>query len=454
MKTTLALALFTLSVSAFASYDQAPPSFRYKDSEAVYVDFSEATYDMVYDVAQKTVKVESTIHFTMPKAGLPIFDTSADVSEIMVDGKVLPGASINDPDMMSAFRIVNQRIEAGEHVLKTKSTISTNVVFSEQGVASGLWMSDLNDRRYLEQYLPANMEYDQYTMRFNVTILGAEGKPHVLKSNGTVSELGENHFEVVTPAFYTGSSVFFHLFPVKNPFNNVQFYFSSVDGRQIPVDIYTIYDANEFVTATKTILTELEADYGAFPHEKVVIYGSSLSGGMEHSGATNTSLSALGHELFHSYHARGLMPANGNAGWMDEAIARWRDNKYPLLEAVPYRANRLAGHSPYLRMTNRMAYTEGSQFLSFVAFKMNANGLSLKAFLRDYFEEFKFQTVTTELFEEEMSEAARMDLSADFNQYIYGRGTSLKLFTPAVLEEDPMHPHYSADELLQMTWPQ
>ena len=60
-------------------------------------------------------------------------------------------------------------------------------------------------------------------------------------------------------------------------------------------------------------------------------------GGMEHCGATITSMSALAHEITHSWFARGVMPANGNAGWIDEGTARWRDRGYPTAKGFSVR---------------------------------------------------------------------------------------------------------------------
>jgi hypothetical protein len=277
---------------------------------------------------------------------------------------------------------------------------------------------------------------------------------HVLKANGKVTSTGNNSWEVVFPKFYSASSHFFHLFRDKSFVNNVQFYLKSIDGRMIPVDIYTSYDVQPFVTTATNTFNELEADYGPWPHDHLIVYGNAPSGGMEYSGATITGLSAVSHEMMHSYHARGLMPANGNAGWMDEAMARWRDNKYPLVEALSYTSTRLAGRSPYTRMTDRMAYTEGSAFLGWIGHRMNQKGLSMKAFLREYFQKYKYTTVTTELFARELSAAAGEDLSAEFNQYIYGRATptggSLKSMDSHA--EDPMHPKYTPKQLREMTW--
>lgn len=448
-------ALMTLGLTqvAMASYDQAPPNFSYKDGKAVFVDFKKAAYVITYDFTKKIVEVETTIKFNAAKAGYPIFDLVEEPLEVYLDRKYVATEPLRDPDQQTTVRIIDDKIEIGSHELKVLHRITTNVVFGAEGVASGFWMSDLNDRRYLEQYLPTNLEYDQYKMSVVVKILGAEGRPHALKANGQVAKLSENSFVVNYPDFYSASSVYFHLFLEKNNANNVQFYFSSIDGRLIPVDIYTIYNVQEFVDETKRVLTELESDYGAFPHNQLIIYGNAMSGGMEHSGATITSLRALGHELFHSYHARALMPANGNAGWMDEAIARWRDNKYPLTEKLTFQSTRLAGHSIWARMTDRMAYTEGSAFLSWVAFRMNQKGLSFKTFLKDYFQKYKFTTVTTPLFQAELTKASGLNLRADFNRYIYGKASTLKsLQFPEMIKENPYHPNLSREELLNLTW--
>ncbi len=441
---------FILS-GAFGALNHAPPAFSYKDARAVYVDFESADYAITYDAEAKTAVVESTVRFALPSEGYAIFDLVTQPLSVNVDGKATVATEVQDPDRASTFRVLDTRLPSGRHTLKVRHQLSTNVVFAEGAVASGFWMSDLNDRRYLEQYLPSNFEYDQYKMKISVEVLNSNVS-HVLKSNGVVTSTGNNRFEAVYPKFYSASSLYFHLFRENSFVNNVQFYLKSIDGRSIPVDIYTSYDAQPFVTTATAVFAELEADYGPWPHEHLIIYGNAPSGGMEYSGATITSLSALGHEMMHSYHARGLMPANGNAGWMDEAMARWRDNRYPLVEALTYQSTRLAGRTVYTRMTDRMAYTEGSAFIAWVGFRMNAKGLSMKTFLRDYFQKFKHTTVTTPLFQAELTEASGLDLAPDFDQYIYGKGTRRPLDNKSVEIEDPMHPHFSQEELRRMTW--
>ncbi len=453
MKINLVLSSLLLSFTTLASVTKAPPAFPHLDGLAVFSDFKKASYEITYDLETRTAKVESTIEFETLQLGRPLFDLVPNPKEVIVNGMPVRTETIKDPDQQTTLRVIDLKMPAGKHILKVRHEITTNVIFDERGVASGFWMSDLNDRRYLEQYLPSNLEFDQYKMKSRVRVINGDEALHTLKTNGKVTKITDNDFEVNYPHFYTASSMFFHLFPEKNSATNIQFYFNSIDGRQLPVDIYTLYTPEEFVSDTKKILSELEQDYGPFPHDQLIIYGNALSGGMEYSGATSTSLKALGHELFHSYHARALMPANGNAGWMDEAIARWRDNNYPLLEKLGYESTRLAGRSVWTRMTDRMAYTEGSAFLSWIAFRMDQKGLSFKNFLRDYFEQYKFTTVTTELFRDELSKASEMDLSPDFMKYIYGKSfTGLRgMLVSPVLQDDIYHRSYTREELLQLT---
>ena len=453
-KVTLFFATLALSLTAKAAYHQAPPNFSYQNGKAVFVDIKTSNVEITYNLETLKASVVSVIDFYVEEAGHPIIDLVPNPTRIQMNGLNTTSEEIKDPDQKTTLRVIQNQISRGHHQVKIEHEIKDNISLSYEGAAAAFWMSDLNDRRYLEQYLPANLEFDQFQMNLKVNITGGQGISHLLKANGTVTEVSENSFEIEFPSYYSASSFYFHIFPEKHSVANVQFYYPSIDGRLIPVDIYTNKGSRpieEFVVDTKKIMAELEDDYGPWPHEQLIIYGNSMSGGMEHSGATATSLSALGHELFHSYHARALMPANGNAGWMDEAIARFRDNKYPLLQSLSFSSTKLAGHSIWSRMTDRMAYTEGSAFLSWIAFRMNEKGMSFKAFLRDYFEKYKYQTVTTELFQKELTIASGLDLAKDFDQYIYGKGVVSTQKRMQHHEENPMHPRLTKEQLMDLT---
>src|SRR5690606_26284818 len=247
------------------------------------------------------------------------------------------------------------------------------------------------------------------------------------------------------PEVYTASSYFMHITPEGEiPVQTASY--KSIDGREVPVTVYTTQSTSRFMNATLEILAELERDYGPWPHAQVIIYGAG-SGGMEHCGATITSFSALGHELIHSYFARGIMPAHGNAGWVDEAIASWRDANYASYSSRSLSRTRMAAHSEYQRTTDRDAYTKGMRFIGYLNTKFN-NQESFKTFLRSFFQEQKFKPFKTEDFKAAIELFYNDDVSDEFNTYIYGKnGIDQDKSAPV---ENPFHPRLSPEQLLQL----
>src|SRR5690606_12751374 len=144
------------------------------------------------------------------------------------------------------------------------------------------------------------------------------------------------------------------------------FTYTSVDGREIPITVYSPWKSRTKRCKKETIrvMQELEADYGPWGHPSFVAYGTLPgTGGMEHAGATATSFGALDHEMLHSYFAKGVVPANGNSGWIDEAIASWRDKGYQRLPKPGFSGSNLGAHSPYKRNTDDRAYALGAKFM-------------------------------------------------------------------------------------------
>lgn len=461
---SLTLALF--APSAFAGIDQAPPNFPFRGDEAVFVDFQKAAYHIVYDFAAKTAVVHTEITFDAPSKGYPIFDLIPEPTQVKLDDRETDVGELADPDSASKFRVVRALVSAGSHRLTMTHSLTTNLLFRDTGVASAFWMSDLTDRRYLEQYLPTNFEFDQFPISMRVEVVNAGGLKHVLRANGAVTNVSDNVFEVEFPAYYTTSSMFYHL-SAKDAFPATNFTIKSVDGRDLPVEVYTNGNMNAFSNEVKRVIAELERDYGPFPHAKLIVYGAG-AGGMEYSGATMTSLTAVGHELFHSYNARAVMPAQGNSGWIDEAMSSWRDRNYAK-RAMAGGTTVMAGHSVWTRMTDDDAYGKGADFLAWIAGRVEKDGKDLKGFLRSYLTANLFRTTTTEGLREAMEAYSGYDLDADFAKYIYGKaksGTEPRGSTwgsGATLEacgrarqversviENPYHPRLTKEELLNL----
>jgi hypothetical protein len=404
---------------AASDLDASPPSFNLdlgnSKLRAVYIDIQKAEYHLEVQFEARKVLATSTLTFVTAERGAPMFDLVPSPSQVFLDGEAVEVSSVQDPDRRSRFRVALRQVEPGTHELRMTHSLTHNVEFDGEGVRMAFWMSDLSDRTYLEQYLPTNFEYDHMAMDLTLN-LASLPKPHVLYTNGEQTREGANRLRIQFPEGYTASSIYFHLTP-GGRFSELKGLFPSADGREIPIVIYTQdQDLTVYMEQTLRYLKELEGDYGPFPHPRLVIYGGGW-GGMEYCGATITELFALGHELTHSYFARGVMPTHGDSGWIDEAIASWRDAGYRRMGRPSFRSN-MGRQSPYKRDTDRRAYREGRDFVGFLDGLFNPLG-GMKPMLKKLKETYLFASITSEQFRNFLEEESNMNLQSEFDRYIY-----------------------------------
>lgn len=415
--------LFLLfSLNALAGIEQAPPSFHSEGQKLVWIDITRANYKITYNHQKETNEVTTTFFFVTKETGFPIFDLVSNPSEVLLNDKEVAHGFTSVPDNVSTVRFAKENVKAGLNKLVIKSKVEFGVKYEKKGVSSGFFILDLTDREFLEKYVPTNYEYDQYPMDFHVKVTGTD-RYHNIFANGEVEEISPYEFKISYPEYYTASSVYFHLMPLTK-FKRLYFSYYSTDGRKIPVVIYSTLWSHNYLMKKKTlkVLRELENDYGPYPHPQLVIYAYKLSGGMEYPGATMTSYISLGHELHHSYFAKGVLPANGNSGWMDEAIASWRDKGYQTADKPFYDSKNLGNHSIYTRKTDSDSYEYGRSFLAYLDLKLKNLGLAgLKDFLKDYFQSRKYTTVTTQDFIGDLENYAGKSFEEDFDQYIFGK---------------------------------
>lgn len=440
--------LIIFSNNLWASIENAPPSYSLKrgdGSKAVFIDIKNASYKINYDVDKLQTMVTSTITFEMPEEGRPIIDLVPLIRSAKIrDEKI--STNTFSPDNVSTLRYLDKLLEEGEYTVVIDHKLEKYLRYStyNKSVRSAFWMSDLSDRRFLEQFLPTSLEYDQYSMTFEVEVAGTNIN-HVIKTNGKMIESEDNKWKISYPDYFTSSSIFFHLFE-KGAYKENNFTYQSIDGRTINVDLYGTSYLSEYKTRTLSVLRELENDYGPWPHEGLVIYGAG-SGGMEYCGATITSLRALGHELIHSYFARGVMSARGNSGWMDEAIASWRDSNYRRRTLGELEVTKMAGHSIYRRTTDRAAYTKGARFMGYLDTLFLQQG-GLKKFLKSYFTERKLTPVLTSTFQDDLELFFNYDLDDLFNPFIYGKGSTES--HDKIHTENPFHPELTDEDMLKL----
>lgn len=447
MKFFMLISLIT--TSAFANLHHAPKNFDVNGNKAVFIDITTVDSKITYDLNNDTAKAVSVIEFTMNKDGHAIFDLIPEITSIDVNGVKSSASLIQAPANRTKYRMLGTALTAGTHKMTITNDITANVKLKSNYVRSAFWMSDLADRKYIEQYLPTNIEYDQYAMNLEVKINGGESlENHEIFTNGFLTKKANNHFMISFPEYFTASSFYFHLTEVDG-YKKKEFRFDSISGKSIPVVIYasSSWSLNSAKKKTIKTLTELEQKLGAWSHPSVTIYIAG-SGGMEHSGATMTSSSALGHELTHSYFARGVMPVDGNSGWLDEAIASWRDKGYKSTGAPNFSSTSMAAHSEYRRSTDRKAYTQGANFMAFLNGKLKNQG-GLISFLKLIYNKYSHKNITTRMFQKELETYAGESFANEFNKYIFGAAMTEKSAHQNTIV-NPYHVKLTKEELLNL----
>lgn len=416
------------AVQAQKGYILPPPSFDVGNgAQGIFINILWARYTITFDVEHAQVVALTQFEFQNWDEGAPLFDLVPEPIEITLDGERVQSRVIKTPDRETKLRLIDSVVSKGNHMVTIRHRLTQGVKFKGDRVNSGFWYSDLDDRQFLEQFLPSNLEFDTYFVSMRVRVIGTTIE-HVLLTNGVVTPINENEWQIRYPEFYNTASLFFHLGP-RDEFQISQTEFKSVSGKVLPVIVYSkseSVDLDSFATRSHATLQELERDYGSFPHEKLIVYANpQFDGGMEYAGATITNLWALSHEITHSYFGRAVMPANGNAGWIDEAVASWRDARYPRLQDPGYSSGNLARFSAYRRTTTEDAYTLGRNFIGYLDNLFAQRGSSMKAFLRDLVAKRAYEPISTPFFKSWLEAAYGAKMDDDFRQYVYNREAAL-----------------------------
>ena len=420
--------LFFISLTVLGQtkdVERLPKSFTVSHGKAVFVDFISADYEINYDLTEKKSSVVATIKFNQVEPGFPVFDSFETPKYVELDGKEVSSIEVKTPDSETTVRYINKITQLGTHVAKISVPLTKLVQFTSMGFRSAFWTTDLEDRGFLERYMPANLEYDQVKMTFIMSFKGNTVNQKIY-TNGEVKKIvrsGYESYQITYPAYFNSSSIFFHTVP-EGSTNELKFSLKSIDGREVPVIVYAsgiqlmgLSNLQVLKNKTTEYFQELERDYGAWPHPSLIVYNAG-AGGMEYCGATMTSLSALGHEMFHSYFARGVMPANGNSGWIDEALASWRDEGYQSSTSL-MGSSRMSAHPKYTRKTDISAYSFGERFMGYLDGKLRSYG-GLKPFMRHMLEKRIYSPFLIESFIQEMNDFYGISLDSDFRKFTFG----------------------------------
>ncbi|MCM2351880.1 MAG: hypothetical protein NDI69_17840 [Bacteriovoracaceae bacterium] len=375
---------------------------------------------MTFNPDNQTVKGHSLIKFKLRNNGRPYFEVKATPKNVILDSKSVVASSISDPDGQNqSYWSLGQELPAGEiHEVKFDYELASGrVSFVNDGVRFLTDMTDLNGK-FFEYWGPVGFEEDAFSLNLELKVINSSSK-HTLYTNGVGSLVGSQTWKIVFPEYYSKSSFYVHLTNQTLP--GKKFVYKGLT-KEIPVEVYglTTTLVNSAVSQLPKLLAELEGDYGPYPHAKFLAYMNDRSGGMEYVAATITSLASIDHELLHSWFARSVIPADGRSGWIDEAIASWRDYGYTRAKSTLSRTStNLADYSPFRKSTPSNSYVDGRGLMSELDLEFKDQG-GLKPVLKAFFTKYKNLVVTNEEFWHFLEEHTKLDLEPFQEQYVLG----------------------------------
>jgi hypothetical protein len=204
-----------------------------------------------------------------------------------------------------------------------------------------------------------------------------------------------------------------------------------IDGVPVRAVAYASVNLPEAKARLDSWLPELRRRFGPFPalHGLNIFLFSDSGGGMEYYGGTITSLSALRHEVLHSYFGCSVVLRTYPDSWIDEAVTSWfeeimRGQQHPLLPAT-YRGNWVGARSPVSVGFSTLAYSDGASIMQAVANRLGGTD-RMADFLKYLVQSYTFEPFTTLDFVAYLKDFSGVDLRTQFLEWVYsGREPSV-----------------------------
>lgn len=423
------------------NFHLAPPAKTVDGLLAVPIDIESIAAVFTFDGATRTATADATITYTVgPTTGNPIFDLRQVVGRAWLDGAAFPPARLAHHlfggEPFTDLRVIEAVQAAGSvHTLRVQYALG----MPDAELKPGYWpvlkwdpgprlrfvfgLSDLSKARYAEAWLPANLIFDQFAIGLEIRLLNTP-EAHAVITNGSVTDLGPNHWQLAFPPRSSAVSPLVEVRAADTLVRQTDTVLLPVSGAVVAVEAWKPADSGEDLAvqigAIKTLLADNETGYGAYLHGgRFVAFFN--GGGMEYEGGTTTSALALAHETFHSWFARGIKPASQADGWWDEGFTKFHDHGAD--DAVPFDFTAppvvLCSRDPWQRATPHNSYDDGSAFWKGMAALLGV--AELNALMAALYGRHKGNPVTTEMIEEFLlCRTGRPRVVDAFHRFVYG----------------------------------
>lgn len=403
---------------------------------AVPIDVLELRGEFRLDVAAQTTEAYARLRFTIAEAGRPIFDLrQGQVTEATLDGVAIDPEAMPERDLGGGpgaqMRVLAVELPAcTEHTLELRYPVTKLVGFAAappafdiDGVTWDFGFSDLAPRMFLEQWLPANLIHDRHPIALTLEIVGAPAEQRVI-SNGVISELGPDHWAIDFPAYSTAQSTMLVVIPAGRVESSSQMLMAG-DAPAIAVELHRTLETPESSAQLHALLADAFQSFsmstGDYAYPRFTAYVA-INKGMEYDGGTTAAVSALSHELFHSWYGRGARPMHARDGWIDEAWDEYNtgDPMFPVqvLDASDPLV-RLHDGNPWGRTTPFAAYDDGKLLFAAVAAEVGVQ--PLRDSMRDFYEAHALGQMTSEGLEQHLAcSLAAPAVRWLFHRFVYG----------------------------------
>lgn len=441
------------------NFDLAPPVKTVDGLVAVPIDIQSITAALTFDGSTSSGSGDATIEFVAgPSNGNPIFDLRQTITAAWLDGVPVPVAAVAHHDFgggaNAQLRVVESVVAAGTtHTLRVTYTLGPPQASSAGSYQPAMTWSagprlvfnfgftDLGAGRYLEAWVPANLIFDQFELTLTVQILNT-AVAHTIITNGSVTNLGANHWSAAFPARFTALSTLLEVRATDTLTGMTGTVTLPVSGITVTIEAWKLTgggaDLATQINNIRTFLTSNENSTGTYLHGNRFVAFLHL-GGMEYEGGTTTGTGALRHETFHSWWARGLKPASQPDAWWDEAWTVYNDNGAATATPLDFTdpPAELCPRNPWVRITAGGAYDDGNRFFEGAASLIGAG--TLKSLMSAFYNERRNRPETTAHLEESLvARSGNAQLVDAFHRFVYGFATP----SPAPdlwIRDDPAH---------------
>jgi len=423
------------------NFHLAPPPKTVDGLAAVPIDIQTIDAVFVFDGATLAATADATITYTVgPTAGNPVFDLRQDITTAWLDGTLFPAAQLAHHTFGSGsftdLRVIQSVQSAGSvHTLRVQYPLAMPNSQLGGGYLPALeWtagpklrfvfgLSDLNRARYIEAWLPANLIFDQFALTLEIQIVNTVA-PHSVIINGNVTVLEANHWRIEFPARFTALSPLLEVHASDTLEMQSDTTVLPVSGRTVTLEGWKPASSTLNVAAQlnilKTLLADNESDYGPYLHGNRFIAFFN-GGGMEYEGGTTTSTSALPHETFHSWYARGIKPAAQADGWWDEGFTNFHDDGADDAQPFDFATTPvlLCSRDPWQRNTPGNSYIDGSRFWRGMAALLGV--AQLNTLMKDLYIAERGNPVSTAMIEEHLlCKSGNAQVVDAFHRFVYG----------------------------------